>query len=164
MSPIQTRITLYNTLVLPHLDYGATVWGAASNTSLDRLQKLQNRGMRIILQCHPRTHIQDMLFELKWLNVNQRLKLQRLVLMYTILNGLTPNYMKDMFVGTSEIHHHDTRRRREGALYTQRTHPKSFTRLGSSEWNSLPLTIRDLPHVRAFKRACTAHLARLDSI
>ena len=62
--PWDTRITTYNVLVLPHLDYCATIWAAAGDGQIQRLQKIQNRGMRIILKCPHRTHIQDMLSKL----------------------------------------------------------------------------------------------------
>ena len=62
--PIDTRALMFNSMVLPHLDYCCTIWGTTSNTNIGKLQKIQNRGMRIILQCHPRTHIADMLSNL----------------------------------------------------------------------------------------------------
>ena len=61
---------MFNTMVLPHLDYCCTIWRTASDTNIGKLQKIQNRGMRIIWQCHPRTHIADMLLNLKWLSIN----------------------------------------------------------------------------------------------
>ena len=47
---------MFNTMVLPHLDYCCTLWGTTSDTNIGKIQKNQNRGMHIILQCHPRTH------------------------------------------------------------------------------------------------------------
>ena len=65
--PSKTRITLYNTLILPHIDYCSTIWSnSLRKQDLVNLQKIQNRAMRIILECQPRTHIMDMLDTLKW--------------------------------------------------------------------------------------------------
>ena len=59
--PIDTRTIMFNTMFLPHHDYCCTIWGTTSDSNIGKLQKIQNRGMHIILQCHPRTHIADML-------------------------------------------------------------------------------------------------------
>ena len=49
--PLQAKITLYNSLVLPLLDYGDIVWEDKNNTILmDHLQVLQNNAARLMLQ------------------------------------------------------------------------------------------------------------------
>jgi hypothetical protein len=63
--PVKSRKLLYNTLVLPHFDYGSTIWGGTTNTRLDLLQRIQNRAMRIILRCNRRTRVFDMLSSLR---------------------------------------------------------------------------------------------------
>ena len=42
-------ILLYNTLLLPHLNYCSLVWGINYPTNLHRLQILQKRAVRVIL-------------------------------------------------------------------------------------------------------------------
>ena len=91
--PIDTRALMFNTMVLPHLDYCCTIWGTTRDTNICKLQKIQNRGMRIILQCHPRTHIADMLSNLKWLSNKQRIMFLTAVLVFKIMHSKTPNYM-----------------------------------------------------------------------
>ena len=39
----------YNVMVLPYIDYGDIVYAGATTTSLNKLQRLQNRALRIIL-------------------------------------------------------------------------------------------------------------------
>ena len=56
-----TLISLYNSIVLPHFDYCSTVWSNTSGENITRLQRIQNRGMCIILKAGPRTHIEDMM-------------------------------------------------------------------------------------------------------
>ena len=60
--PQSSLVTIYNTVFLPHLDYGIISWSNCGNTDLIRIQKLQNTAMRIILSAPFRTHINDMLF------------------------------------------------------------------------------------------------------
>ena len=54
-----TRPTLFNTIVLPHFDYCSTAWDSCSESQIVKVQRLQNRGMRIIISCKSRTHIND---------------------------------------------------------------------------------------------------------
>ncbi len=62
---------LYNSLVLPLFDYCDAVIGNLNKTNLRRLQKLHNRGARIIVKADSRTHINDMMSDLKWLTIEQ---------------------------------------------------------------------------------------------
>ncbi len=64
---------LYNSIFLPLFDYGDVVYGNCSDITLKRLQVLQNRGARMLLDCDYRTHSVNMLSELKWLNIKDRL-------------------------------------------------------------------------------------------
>ena len=48
--PLQARLTLYNSLILPLLDYGDIVWGDKNNAILmDHLQVLQNNAAGLVL-------------------------------------------------------------------------------------------------------------------
>ena len=46
--PIDTRIQLYNSLILPYLNYCILIWGNAGITVLDRPIKLQKRAIRAL--------------------------------------------------------------------------------------------------------------------
>ena len=47
---LDTRITLYNSLVRPLFDYGDSIWGDKGNATLmNDLQLLQNKAAKIIL-------------------------------------------------------------------------------------------------------------------
>ena len=45
-----SKITIFNSLILPHIVYSAAILYAANKNEINRLQKLQNRAMRIILR------------------------------------------------------------------------------------------------------------------
>ena len=49
MLSLQYRLTLYNSLVLPLLDYGDIFWG---DTLIENLQILHNKAAKIILDRH----------------------------------------------------------------------------------------------------------------
>ena len=47
--------TIYKTLIVPYLDYGDVLFINASRELLIKLQRLQNKCLRICLRTHPRT-------------------------------------------------------------------------------------------------------------
>ena len=78
---------MYIAVVRPHIDYCSTVWSPGlCNGDLTKLQRIQNRAMRTILECHPRTHITDMLDTLKWMSIKQRFYHNNCVFIWKILN------------------------------------------------------------------------------
>ena len=154
--PLQSRITLYNTIVLPHFDYCTTIWDMSSSKQINRLQILQNRGMKIVLQCHRRTHICDRLSKLKWLNVRQRLFYLKSIFMYKIVNKLTPLYLSNM--ATPVTHSHNTRSKDTNSLARCLCHPKSIMFSGFQLWNSLPTNLKTTPSINVFKKHCIKYI------
>ncbi len=47
--PMRLRKLLYQSLILPPLDYSGVVWAECSKGDADKVQRLQNREMRLIL-------------------------------------------------------------------------------------------------------------------
>jgi hypothetical protein len=46
----KTAITIYKVMIRTAIEFGSIAWASASATSLERLQKLQNRALRIALR------------------------------------------------------------------------------------------------------------------
>ena len=65
--------------------------------------------MRCILKAPARTHIEDMLFDLKWMSVKQRMCYNRLILMWKVLHKTVPNYMSTQTHYVNQIHQRHTR-------------------------------------------------------
>ena len=157
--PTSACITLYNTLILPHLDYCSTVWSPSlCKKDLVKLQRIQNRAMRTILKCHPRTHITDMLDTLQWMSIKQRLHYNYCIFLWKIQNKQTPQYLNNYFTATSEIHTHNTRFSTRGSIYLQRSHPKSLNNIGPKIWNEIPQHIRDASSLFSFKKSILAYI------
>ena len=91
--PQSSLVTIYNTMFLPHLDYGIISWSNCGNTNLSRIQKLQNTAMRIILSAPFRTHINDMLKTLGFMDVRNRISYVTGCMMYKVINGMTLSYI-----------------------------------------------------------------------
>ena len=73
----------------PLIDYGSNIWGATSNKNVERLNKLQKRAARIILNADYMTPSADMFKSLGWMSVTNRLKYNEVAFTYKAINGLT---------------------------------------------------------------------------
>ena len=60
--PFSTILTLFKSLIQPHFDYCCIVWGNCNKGLSDKLQKLQNRAARVLLNATYDSNA-DQLFE-----------------------------------------------------------------------------------------------------
>jgi hypothetical protein len=74
----KSLILLYNSSIAPHINYCSSVLFLFNEGQLERLQKIQNRIMRLILHAPWDTHINTMLDNLKWLSVKQKINFNTL--------------------------------------------------------------------------------------
>lgn len=106
-----SKIYLYKTLVAPHIDYCSSVLFLANDTHLSRLQKLQNKFMRYILNCNKYTPIINMLETLQWLSVKERIIFNVLTIIFKLTNNQMPEYLTNIIERGQNIHTYQTRRR-----------------------------------------------------
>ena len=66
-------------------------------TLCDKLQKLQNRAVRVITKSSYDVSANHLLTSLRQDNLAKRRKKLKAILMFKILNGLAPDYLQDLF-------------------------------------------------------------------
>ena len=75
------KTTAYKTLVRPIIEYAATVWDPYTKSDTSRLEMVQRRGARFVLnRYHNRSSFSDMLNILKWTPLEDRRQHQRLAM------------------------------------------------------------------------------------
>ena len=114
--PKKSLITIYNTMILPHIDYAIIIWSNCSDAALSKVQKLQNAAMRIILGVPFRTHTNDMLKELSFMDVRSRISYATGCMMFKVLHDMTPYYLSN-FRAITDVHSINTRQSKAGNLY-----------------------------------------------
>ena len=148
--PSRTKRQIYNALVLPHLDYCSIVWQECSREFRQRLERVQNYGMRLILSRPPRTHSEELRQELGWTTLERRREMTRMSLMHRCVHKQAPSSLCRR-VETSK-----RRTRGELKLYLPRANTdffkKSFSFKGVQEWNGLPSELRTLTSNKTFKK------------
>ena len=107
--PQSTLVTIYKSLILPHLDYCSAVWGCIGNGLSQKLEKLQNRAARIITGSSWDASSAPILYALKWDSLADRRAKQLKSLKFKTVNNLAPEYLSDKFAGINTIHRHNLR-------------------------------------------------------
>ena len=99
---------LIDSLVLSRLDYALPVWGPPlTQASINRLQRLQNWGVRITKSLHKYDHVSHHLNSLSWLPVNFQIQYRSLCAMHRHYLGDAIPFVPPITFG---VHHsHNTR-------------------------------------------------------
>ena len=83
-------------LISSRLDYCNALYVGVSQTSLSRLQLVQNAAARLLTNTNRRMHITPVLNSLHWLPVLYRIDFKLLMFVFKALNGLAPSYLSEL--------------------------------------------------------------------
>jgi len=121
----------------------------------DKLVKLRKRAARAILDVDITVPSETMFTRLKWMTFPERGVYHKAIQMYKTVCGDAPDYLKNDFVFTSEIHSRLLRSSSNFQLYTPRPNMELFRNSlifsGTSIWNSIPEYIKTASAVKNFK-------------
>lgn len=151
-----TKLLIYKTIVLPHLNYCATILFLLNNTEIGNMQKKQNRALRAILKCSRYTSIRRMLDETQLLSVRQTIFFNSMVVIYKIKNGLFTQHLLNELVYVGDIHNYETRSRENFYVRTVSTtySQNNLFHKGLIEFDKLPSEIKNSQSVKLFKAKC----------
>ena len=151
---LQTIQRMYFSIVDSHFRYCCSVWGCAGDTTLRKLQKLQNRAARVVTNS-PFDHTSlPLISKLGWLTVKEMIDFETACMVYKALHGLAPPYMKSMFHKLSESCNRTLRNTSTDLripLCKTSNGQRSFSYRGVTVWNQLSLEIKTAPSLAAFK-------------
>ena len=123
----------------------------------------QNFACRIVLGLKKYDHITDGLKSLNWLNVNDRLLVNDLLMVHKCIHNLIPSYLTGKFTQRLKIHGRNTRGSGELDLPFCRlkTGQRSFAFRGAKLYNNLPNKIKQTSDVKKFKAKVCNYLLNL---
>jgi len=113
----QKRKRFYNAYILAYFDLCCVIWGNCTSIMEDKLQK---RAARAILDVDVTVPSETMFTQLKWMTFPERVVYHKAIQMYQPVCGDAPDYIKNGFVFTSEIHSRLLRSSSNFQLYTPR--------------------------------------------
>jgi hypothetical protein len=157
---IDICLVIYKSIILPHFDFCASVLYLMDKTKVGVLQKLQNRGMRIILKCNKYTPIRLMLSTLQWMSVEQRLYYMSMIFMFKMVHNMLPAYFKCLIKFNCQVHRYSTRDKLDlniTKVMLSRTMNSIFYK-GMKEYNELPMNLKILGNVGEFKRQLSRYM------
>ncbi len=151
---------LIHAFVFSRLDYCNSLYIGVSQTSLSRLQVVQNAAARLLTGTRKYDHISPILASLGWLPIQARVDFKLLIFVYKSLNGLAPPYLSELLQVYKPPR--SLRSAEKGVLFVPRTKYKrrgdrAFAVVAPNLWNNLPLHIRSAPTLGSFKSRLKIH-------
>ena len=95
--PLNSRKLFFNYYIKPHLTYCSSLWGQTTQENLSKINKIQKRAARLILDKNYLTPSSEMFSELEWQTFPDNVQYQQALLVYKSLNNQAPTYMREMF-------------------------------------------------------------------
>ena len=138
---------MYKSFIEPHFRYCCPIWGAAGITALQKLQKLQNRAARIVINSPYDVHSETLMQKLGWPTIKQLIESETVMVVYKVLHNEAPDYLKGLLHRLS-----DTQSRMLRNSNTDLRIPLfSFEFRGARIWNNLSNEAKRASIFLAFK-------------
>ena len=152
--------SLVHAFIASRLDYANALLIGAPDYALQRLQRIQNLAARTVKRASRWDSAHELLRQLHWLPVRERIDYKALLLAYKALHGLAPTYLADM------LHPYHPSRPLRSADRENLQVPRTFSRYGSSTftyhlpklWNELPFHVKSAASLPTFKSALKTFL------
>jgi hypothetical protein len=139
--------------IRPILEYGDIIWDQAPNDITDPLEAIQLNAARIVIGATARCST-GLYKETSWEPLSERREFHRLTLMYNIVNGDAPCYLRDILPGQIQNRTGYPLRNRNNIDQPRtrlQVYDKSFFPSTIRLWNELNPELKSLPSRNAFK-------------
>lgn len=132
------RFLLYNSLVLPYLNYCCLVWGNATQSLLNKLLILQKKIIRIIDNQPRLAHSNPIYIKLKILKVKDIARHQAIVVLYNVATGNAPPAIASLFEFTQTNQRASRVSRHFEEIFTRKVYrTRTIAWIGPRLWNSI---------------------------
>ena len=149
----KTTCLLYNSLILPYLNYSCLIWGVNYNSQLTRLTVLQKRAVRLIERVYAPTSSVPLFRKYNLLKISDIARSQMLLVMHRFLINDLPPVFNDLFK-RHEPGPHNTRLVPHLEEPFSNRNYRSFTTscLGPKLWNKIFVNIyKTIPEISQSK-------------
>ena len=153
MVTTEAKLQLYKSAILPDITYCHTVWHFCKASDTRKLEKIQERALRIVFNNTKSATYEELLERANLPTLTNRRLQDILILMYKVKQSLAPSYINDLF------HNHEKKYNlRNSDFYTPRfntvTYGKHSIRyLGPYMWGKINQELRNKPTLQSFKKS-----------
>lgn len=157
---LKTTRLVYNSIVTPHLNYCSSVLFLCNEAQNNKLQVIQNRGMRMILKCNIFTRVKIMLQNLNMMTTKQHIIYNTLTMIYKLKNNMLPKYLQTNIMYHENVHNYPTRSCRDFRLPKTKltcTQNSVFYK-GQKLYNNLPNAIKEASSLDTFRKTCAIYI------
>ena len=145
---------IYVSFLRPVLEYASVVWENCTMYEKENLDKILIEAARIVTGITRSASINKIYKETGWLTLENRRKYQKLILIYKIINGLTPEYLHEIFpqnVSMRTSYHLRNIYQIDSIACRTELFAKSFITSAVSLWNELPEEVNSFRSLSSFK-------------
>ena len=161
-----TRLKLVHGLVLSSLDFCNSIYYGLPNSVLHGLQIALNAAARLVMDMprYSRDSVTAICIDLHFLPIRARIEYKICLLTYKAVKFGQPKYLADLLAPKVQnpIHHlrssEDAEMLHEPFLFRVQVGDRSFASCAPRLYNSLPLRIRSITEINAFKKELKTHL------
>ena len=161
LSPQQTK-TLVHAFVLSRIDSNNALLYGLPQSSISRLQRVQNAAAKLICGARKFDSVTPLLKYLHWLPINERIVFKLNLLAFKCIVGTAPSYLSELLSIYTPSRHlrssNDGRLLRMPRSKTKTFGDRAFSVTAPELWNSLPFTIRHSPTLLTFRSRLKTHL------
>ena len=155
--PRKAQLTIYQSFVRPHLDYGDTLYDKPGNINFEsKIEKVQYKACIAITGAIQGTSRERLYDELGLMSLSKRRWYNKLIFFYKIVNGILPDYLHSC-IGFFSQNKYPLRSVSSGKLKCIPSRTKSFSKTFFSycidEWNKLNPEIINAKSIYKFKKS-----------
>ena len=163
---LDSRRLLYNAAIASRLNYCDLVWDGCSVEYVNKLQTVQNRCARRILDKLPGTSAGPLLRDLGWISLQDKRQLHKCVMLHRLIQGNGPNALQEQLRPYTIARYQNTRGAANNCLHIPSFNTnyakKSFMYEATKIWNSLPSHLRQITNSKTFKEKLNVHFLMRD--
>ena len=154
--PKQSLYKLYYAFVFPYSNYGVEVYANCTKLAIDKLNKVNNKILRVLLNTNYDTPNFELyrMFNVLPIPLLHEMKLLELIHKFYYHNHLLPTIFQEYFVTNNSVHQYSTRSKNNLhiSVINSSIGQRCSVYRGSKYWNELPDYLKSDSSVFLFKR------------
>ena len=150
--PAEAKLQIFKAAILPNLTYCHTVWNFCKATDRRKLERIQERALRIALD-NKTANYQELLTQARLPSLTNRRLQDILIIMYKVKNKLVPQQISNIFYHQEKRYNLRNSDFPVPSFQTVTYGKHSIKYMGPYLWSKLDKDLRSKPSLKSFKRA-----------